>query len=72
MPTKNSITLDHSIVKDWLVCGYSGYQNLVVTFDSTTVGEYRKDINHKVTEKTITEDNTVKIPSAKNIRLDST
>ena len=38
MPTKNSITLDHSIVNNCLVRGYSGYQNLVGTVDVTTVG----------------------------------
>ena len=72
MPTKTSITLDHSIVNNRLVRGYSGYQNILCTVDATTVGEYRKAINHKGTEKTTTEVNTVKIPSAKNICRDST
>ena len=40
--TKNSITLDHPILKNWIVRGYSGYQNLVGMVDSATVGEFRK------------------------------
>ena len=72
VPTKNSITLDHSIVKNCLVRGYSGYQNLVGTIYSTNIGEYRKAINHKGDKKTTIEVNTVNIPSAKNIRCDST
>ena len=72
MPTEKYITLDHNIVKNRLVCGYSGYQNLVGAFDTTTVGGYSKAIILKGEEKTTTEVNTVKIPSAKNIRRDST
>ena len=42
------------------------------TVDATTVGDHRKAINHKGMEKTTTEVNTVKVPSAKNIRRGST
>ena len=69
---KNSINLYHSIVKNWLVHGYIGYQNLMGMVGSATVEEYRKAINHKGTEKTTTEVNIIKIPSAKNIRRDNT
>ena len=71
MTTNNSFTLDHSIVKNWLLRGYIGYQNLVGKVDATTVGQYRKAINHKGAEKTTTEANIVNIPSAKNIGRDS-
>ena len=54
IPTKNCITLYHSIVNNQHICGYSGYQNFVVMVDATTVGDYSKVINHKVTEKTTT------------------
>ena len=46
IPTKNPITLDRSILNNWLVCGYSGYQNLMGTVDTITVGEYIKTMNH--------------------------
>ena len=72
MLTINSITLDHYFVNNRLFHGYIGYQKLVGAVNSTTIGEYRKTMNHKGTEKTTTEVNTVNITSVKNIRRDST
>ena len=61
--TANSITLDHYIVKDWLGCGYSRYQDLLSVVYATAVGEYRKQTNQKGRYNNSTEVNTIEILS---------
>ena len=60
-------------MKDRLVCGYRGYQDLVGVVYSADMGDYRKAIKHNGGGgETSTEVNTIEIPSVEITLRDST